>query len=216
MRSFNIYEGYNKDDYNQFVKEFNKRNTIVEYDYSNTLAIVVENGILHIFNAVNINILDKLLKELNKAKLKETDLSEYKQDIGPIKAIKIFQRVNKLVDQGFNYKVEVLNALEELLETTQAYETENAREIAEEIYNIYFVNQEVADEDKLVDGFNDLAVISLGAIMKLGYDPKCTLTQVAEHINSRRGKIVNGKFVKSKKEEDVKLWKPVKFEECRR
>ena len=216
MQAFIIYNGFEKADYKQFIDNFNTEDVVVEYDYNNMLALTVANGSLHIFNAININVLDKLLKELNNARLEETDLTEYRHPVGPIKAIKIFQRVNKLVDQGFNYKVEVLNVLEELLETLNKYETENAREVAEEIYTTYFANQEVGDDNKLVDAFNDLAVIGLGAIMKLGYDPECTLTQVAEHINSRRGEIVNGKFVKSKKEEDVKLWKPVKFEECRR
>jgi len=216
MTVINVYEGYNDNDFKQFIKECDKPNYVVEYDYDNKLAIVKKDKSVNVFNAVNINVLDKLLEELTNAKLKETDLTEYRHPVGPIKAIKVFQRVNKLVDQGFNYKVEVLNALEELLETLQVYETEDARKVAEEIYNAYFANQEAADEDKLMDGFNDLAVISLGAIMKLGYDPKCTLTQVAEHINSRRGEIINGKFVKSKKEEDVKLWKPVKFDKCKR
>jgi len=211
-----VYEGYNKNDYGTFVRIYNKEGNVLKYDYKSKMVMSEAKDHLAVIDLVNINALDKLLNEMDKCDKVESNIDEYISNIGPIKAIKIFQKETKLIEQDFVYKVEILNALEELLETLEMYETEDGRVVAEEIYDKYFKGKKVASPDKLIDGFTDLRVIGIGATMKLGYDPNCTLSEVAKHINSRRGDIIDGKFVKSKKEEDVKLWYQPDFNSCKR
>ena len=214
----NVYEGYEENDFKDFIDTYKNSEHIIVYDNKNML-IAVRNrdkDSLDILNCVNINILDKALNMLGNVKKVNNDLSNYKQDICPIKSVKVFQHANKLTEQSFVYKVEIINVLEELLETLKKYESEDARKVAEEIFNKYFKDEEIADEEKLIDGFTDIRVMAIGTTMKLKYNPTCTLKEVSKHINSRRGKIIDGKFIKSKKEEDVKMWYPVNFKKCKR
>ena len=212
-----VYEGYVERDYNLFVNEY-KNNTSLEllYDYKHKVVVINDKSDIIVFNAVNINILDRLLNDLGDIEKKPSNLRMFKSNITGLEGIKIFQRVNKLVEQDFDFKVEVINILEELLETLEEYDSKTAREAATVIYSNYFDTREKKDASELLDAFTDIRVMAIGATMKLGYCPECTLKEVSNHINSRRGEIVDGKFIKSKKEEDVKQWLPVNFERCKR
>jgi len=66
--------------------------------------------------------------------------------------------------------------------------------ICEEIK--YF--DEVERIEHAVDSASDTIVVATGTIMKLGYNPKDCIIEVAKEINSRTGSMVNGKFVKDK------------------
>lgn len=72
------------------------------------------------------------------------------------------------------------------------------------------------DEDAKVDALCDVIVFAVGAIMKLGYDPECALSEVAKEINSRSGSIVDGKFQKDKSPEAKAKWYQADFQICRR
>jgi predicted HAD superfamily Cof-like phosphohydrolase len=65
-------------------------------------------------------------------------------------------------------------------------------------------------KEEIVDAFADIIVFSTGAIIKNGYDPEKVMDEVLKEIESRTGKIIDGKFVK---DTDVKMYK-AKFSEC--
>ena len=133
----------------------------------------------------------------------------------PIREIERFQKDRLLDKQSFDFKVEVINILEELVEMT-GIQSAGARKVAEEIFKNYFESKIIANNDALVDCFNDIRVFSIGATMKLGYKPRCTLLEVSKEINSRVGKIVDGKFIKDKSPEAQANWYKANFEGCKR
>jgi len=154
------------------------------------------------------------VKQLDGSKDLEINLKEKNEFLdNPISGIEKFQ-VDRLLDkQPFNFKTEVLNILEELVEMT-GEESETARKIAEEIFDNYFKDKSIVNDETLIDCFTDIRVFSIGATMKLGYDPKCTLAEVAKEINSRTGKIVDGKFIKDKSPEARAKWYKADFSKC--
>jgi len=131
----------------------------------------------------------------------------------PIAEIEKFQKDRLLDKQLFDFKTEVLNILEELVEMT-GEESEAARRIAKDIFKNYFENKLIVDKEELIDCFTDIRVFSIGATMKLGYDPKCVLAEVGREINSRTGRIIDGKFVKDKSPEAVAKWYKADFSKC--
>lgn len=117
-----------------------------------------------------------------------------------VEQIKEFQVNRKLNKEPFCYKTEFLNVVEELLEPVNAVER-SERDQAKHIYHLLKGLGNIEDFDldpeKLVDAWADIVVYAIGGIMKLGYEPECVLEEVVKEINSRVGKIVDGKFVKS-------------------
>ena len=142
---------------------------------------------------------------------KKNEYNEYSDN--PISGIEKFQADRLLDKQPFDFRTEVLNILEELVEMT-GEESEAARKTAEEIFDNYFKDKPVADKEELVDCFTDIRVFSIGATMKLGYEPECALAEVAKEINSRTGKIVDGKFTKDKSPEAKAKWYKADFTKC--
>jgi len=114
-----------------------------------------------------------------------------------------FQRVlewNKernLLALGFNHEQETSFIVEELLESTGNYNSETARDLAKE-KAVELVGDTDTEPEKIVDAFADIIVFATGAIAKLGYEPSAVMEEVYKEINSRTGKIVDGKFVKDK------------------
>jgi len=108
-----------------------------------------------------------------------------------------------LIERGFNHKNEISFIIEELLESTGKYDSITAREesirIAETITNNEDVNKE-----EIVDAFADIIVFATGAIAKVGYDPDKVMNEVFKEIDSRKGKMIDGKFVKDL---DVEMYK---------
>ncbi len=113
----------------------------------------------------------------------------------------IFQKIiqwNKergLLDKPFNHQREVSFIVEELLESTGNHDSITAREKAEEIAT-EIVSPDYFDEEKVIDAFADIIVYATGVIAKLGYDPDKVMEEVYKEIDSRKGKLINGKFVK--------------------
>lgn len=64
--------------------------------------------------------------------------------------------------------------------------------------------------EEIVDAFADIIVFSTGAIIKNGYNPEKVMDEVLKEIESRSGKIIDGKFVKDL---NVKTYK-ANFSEC--
>jgi hypothetical protein len=61
-------------------------------------------------------------------------------------------------------------------------------------------------EEEQVDAYCDMITFSVGAILKLGYDPKKAIEQCSKEINSRVGKMVDGKFEKDLSKDAQAKW----------
>ena len=109
-----------------------------------------------------------------------------------------------LIKKGFNQKNEVSFIVEELLESTGKYDSLSAREKAEEITVEILKGEENQNKEEIIDAFADIIVFATGAIGKLGYDPEIVMDEVLKEIESRTGKMVDGKFVKDL---DAKMYK---------
>jgi predicted HAD superfamily Cof-like phosphohydrolase len=137
-----------------------------------------------------------------------------------IKEIMRFQSDRLLDKQPFDDLNELTNIFEEMLELLGFNVPKEQRdELKQKLklfieYLISVMELKRTNEDGKVDALNDIIVFCIGGIMKLGYNPECTLNEVAKHINSRVGSIVNGKFEKdlSKKH----LWYEVDYDKCKR
>lgn len=70
--------------------------------------------------------------------------------------------------------------------------------------------------DEVVDAYCDIVVFSIGAIMKLGYEPNSALAEAAKEINSRVGSMVNGKFEKDLSDEAKANWYKADYSKCKR
>lgn len=97
-----------------------------------------------------------------------------------------------LLDKPYNHKNEVSFILEEVLES---YGLDVDRE---HLVNSIGDIAETSSNTEKVDAFADIIVFSIGAITKLGYDPEKVMEEVYKEINSRTGKLIDGKFVKDK------------------
>ena len=115
-----------------------------------------------------------------------------------------------LIKKGFNHPKEVSFIIEELLESTGKYDSLSAREKSEIISKEIVIDGEV-EKEKVIDAFADIIVFATGAIAKVGYDPDKVMDEVFKEIDSRKGKLVDGKFVKDK---DVEMYVP-DFGKCK-
>jgi len=199
---------------NELIKKKILKNKTSGYYY---LAMREDNKLL----GYTVALIDKdtVLNISTEAELTEVELTEAETSKqhhvtdDPIAEIEKFQKDRLLDRQPFDFKTEVLNILEELVEMT-GEESEAARRIAKDIFKNYFENKLIVDKEELIDCFTDIRVFSIGATMKLGYDPKCVLAEVGREINSRIGRIINGKFVKDKSPEAVAKWYKANFGKC--
>ncbi|MCA9352874.1 hypothetical protein KC901_01700 [Patescibacteria group bacterium] len=113
----------------------------------------------------------------------------------------MFQKIVKwneergLIAKGFHHTKEASFIIEELLESTGNYDSDSARNKAT-YYAEEILHNTQADAEKIVDALGDIIVFATGAIRKIGYDPSKVMDEVFKEINSRTGKMVDGKFVK--------------------
>lgn len=73
---------------------------------------------------------------------------------------------------------------------------------------------EFSDLDE-VDAYADIIVFSLGVILKLGFDPEKVLKETSKEINSRTGKVIDGKFQKDTSKRAKAKWYKADYEKCR-
>jgi hypothetical protein len=104
----------------------------------------------------------------------------------------------------FDLVKEVSFIFEEALESSGRYTSESAREKAQEMAE-KMVGGSEADPDAVVDAFADMIVFAVGAMLKAGYDPSLVVVETFKAINSRTGKLIDGKFVK---DPDVVRYEP--------
>ncbi len=119
------------------------------------------------------------------------------------KRIVRFNRERKLLN-NFSHEREISFIIEELLESSGGYESEEAREKALKITDELFKVKSDISEEKIIDSFADIIVYATGAIAKLKYDPEIVMDEVLKVIESRTGKIIDGKFVK---DENIEVYK---------
>ncbi len=121
----------------------------------------------------------------------------------------MWNKERNLLALGFNHEKEASFIVEELLESTGAYDSVSAREralaIAKDI-----VGESTPEPEVALDAWADIIVFATGAIAKLGYDPSKVMDEVYKEINSRTGKMIDGKFVK---DTDAVLYQ-ADFSEC--
>ena len=131
-----------------------------------------------------------------------------------IEEIERFQRDRELDKQSYNDTNELTNIFEELGEILgypnidREYLMDLVHRFERDIEGTKY--KEPTNEDK-VDGYADIIVFCIGAMMKLGYDPKVVLEEVGKEINSRAGQMLNGKFTKYKSPEAVAKWYKADF-----
>ena len=113
-----------------------------------------------------------------------------------------FQKERGLDKKEFSIENEMTNIIEELLEAN-GYIVDDRDKLKSilssnfKVFNIFKKKEDFNDTD-IVDAFGDIIVFCIGAIMKLGYNPKCVLSEISKEINSRGGEFKNGKFIKFK------------------
>ncbi len=115
-----------------------------------------------------------------------------------------------LIEKGFNHKKEASFIIEELLESTDKYDSITAQEASQK-YVEEIITNTPEDKEKMVDAWADIIVFATGAIAKLGYDPKEVMEEVYKEINSRTGTFIDGKFVK---DPNAKIYK-AKLTDCK-
>lgn len=74
--------------------------------------------------------------------------------------------------------------------------------------------EEVTEEDT-IDVVGDIEVFSMDAALKMGYDNSKVLLEVSKVINSRVGKLVDGKFQKDLSVEAQANWHEADFSTCK-
>ena len=117
-----------------------------------------------------------------------------------------------LLSRGFSHRNEISFVIEEFLESTGAFDSENAREESLRLADMILSHMQKEVEPRhIVDCFADILVFVTGAIAKLGYNPTLVAGEVYKHINSRTGQIINGKFVK---DSDVEVYAP-DYDRCK-
>ena len=109
-----------------------------------------------------------------------------------------------LIKKGYNHVNETSFIIEELIEGTCDVDSKKANKIAKFLAKgLSFFKVDMAKE-KMVDAFCDIIVFATGAIAKLGYDPSKAMNETLLEIEDRTGKMIDGKFVKDKKENAYK------------
>ena len=140
-----------------------------------------------------------------------------------------FQHDRKLDEMPYNAINEATNIIEELLEAMGGNIPKVKRQELFDLTEQFLtgiLDSSISERMKLetneqrmherIDAFGDIIVFSIGAIEKLGYDAEIVLEEVSKEINSRVGKIVDGKFQKSTMGSDVANWYKANFTGAKR
>ena len=133
----------------------------------------------------------------------------------------VFQTDRDLHKQTFEPMNEATNIVEEVLESL-LYDVprEQRANLKEEFIEFIMLLEKkgivssvarngVTDEHRehlRVDSYFDMMTFSVGALMKLGYNPIGVVDEGSKEINSRVGSIIDGKFQKDLSHEAVADW----------
>lgn len=116
-----------------------------------------------------------------------------------------------LLSKEYHRDTEILNILEECVEITLDVASNDARVIANSLLNHLtshhkYVPQSESSAEVDVDGFCDITTFASGAIRKKGYCVNKSMDETLKEIESRKGSIVDGKFVKDLSGQAVNNW----------
>ena len=132
-----------------------------------------------------------------------------------IKRIIKWNKERGLDKKEFDIKTETINIIEELIEMSDVnVESNEARERAEMIVESIIDQSTSTTKSNTIDALCDIIVYATGALLKLGVDPECAMDETLKEIESRTGKIINGKFVKDTSEEAKKRWYKADYKKC--
>lgn len=116
---------------------------------------------------------------------------------------------------SINMMKEISFIIEECLEMVTDMNSEQARGMAEELSEQIMAKSNGIDPKRVVDAACDIKVFSTGIIRKMGYNPDIAMNEVIKEIESRKGKITDGKFVKDKSPEAQALWYKADFDKAK-
>jgi hypothetical protein len=126
-----------------------------------------------------------------------------------------FQTDRGLDKKPFEINNEVANIFEELLEAHGLDVSKKNRPMLKDAVSTFVdtlldegiaTSGDIPSNFERVDAFADIIVFATGAILKLGHNPTVALTECGKEINSRVGKMVDGKFEKTLTEEARNNW----------
>jgi len=140
-----------------------------------------------------------------------------------IKRIKDWQTERMLDKQPYEWQNEATNIIEELVEA-KGYKVVDREKLKKMvggmINNLEFSGviekRDSFDDVDIADAFCDVIVFAVGALMKAGFEPTCALDETLKEIESRKGKIKNGKFQKDTSLEAKAKWVKADYEKCRK
>lgn len=141
-----------------------------------------------------------------------------------VKRIVKWQKDRKLDEQPYEWSNEATNVFEEQLEGL-GYQIpkEKRAEIKEdfiifvrEIIKKYNLKYEEPTREWICDSCCDQITFNIGAILKLGFKPSCALDEMLKEIETRKGRIVEGKFQKDTSPEAKASWYIADYSKCKR
>lgn len=105
--------------------------------------------------------------------------------------------------------------MEELIEAKTDMDSAEARPLAKQIIS-NLPQSPTQTKEQVVDAMCDNIVFSIGLIEKLGYNSQKAMEEVLKEINSRKGSIIDGKFIKDKSPKAQALWYKASFDNAKR
>jgi len=168
--------------------------------------------------------------KINKAEALKIKLKRINMNI--IEGIIKWNEERGLDKQPFNLDKENISCLEEIFETYEYNdhfydgfgiskdaknpEREAATKVIDTLKNEAIKGPQ--NEEEIIDSLADRVVFSVGAMLKLGYDPQKVMEEVLKEINSRVGHFdeKEGKFIKDTSPEAKANWYKANYKIAKR
>lgn len=150
------------------------------------------------------------------------DIKINKQPKGIYKLLAKWRKERNITNP--DYRVYFQNIIEELFEPL-GYTKEEISIIKIDIYNKYYPNELVLNENLIVDTICDIKVFSINELGTMKYNGKKCMKETIKEISSRRQNPfqkeqwnkdgASGKWLKSELEEHKKLWYKANYSKCK-
>ncbi len=132
-----------------------------------------------------------------------------------IKAVMLWQQERNLHKMKPNHENEVRLVIEEMLEGFNVKDN-LGKKLSKQYANFIMLEGEgEATNEEIIDCYFDACVYLIGAMMKRGYNPELVFEEGMCEINSRTGKIIDGKFEKDKSPEAMARWYKADYSNCK-
>lgn len=133
-----------------------------------------------------------------------------------------FQTDRRINEEPFDMDKFTINLFEEILELHGIKDTKSRRFAISLFNDLQLLKEHVelvepertfeVTDNTILDAICDISEFSVGEPLKMGYNPIICLREMAEHINSRTGTIIDGKFQKDTSPEAKKRWYEPRYE----